>query len=234
MPTPTEIIQMSASLQNDTQQSVYHNEACRPYLNMALGILQEEFELNDIPVTYETSAVIPVGVGVTLIAFEGTNPLLPSNLIEIKALWESDSGQDIWSPMDRRSFLPKGLDNIQVSKFGVWAWVNNAIQLPNSLQANDLKLDYIKSIFPPEITDNMMDTDLGIKFKNCKTYLGFMTAALCSMFIGENETRAEALQSEANGALLRSMGISTKAKQSIPFRRRPFRFRYKIRRGTVA
>jgi len=232
MPTSTDIIKMVSSLQNDTAQTRYNNASCMPYFNMALRDLQEEFELNNIPVTNEASAVLSVAAasvpGIIVIAYSATTPVLPSNLVEIQQLWESDSGQDNWSPVGKKTFLPHNLEGTLVSKFRLWAWIDDEIHLLASLQANDLKLDYIKKLFAT-ITVDTAGSDLGTKFDRAFSYLGYRTAALCSMFIGENETRAAALQSEAEKSLTTTMGISIKGSQSIPNRRRPFRSGYKSR-----
>lgn len=233
MPTPVEIIKRVASLQNDSKQQRYTSGAVLPYFNMALDDLQEIFQQNDIPLTYEVSANITVpaqtdpnakvSIGFT------TVPALPSNLIEIKQLWESVTGQELWIPVHKRAFIPHYTEGSQVSAFGIWAWVDNEIKVPNSLQSNDLKIDYIKSIFN-EVTLATIDSEMGIEFKNCKSYLQYRTAGLCAMFIGANPTRAAALSSEATDALGRSLGIAIKGKQPISFRRRPFRQSYKLRR----
>lgn len=228
MPKPNEIIDMVASLQNDTAQTVYTDAAVLPYFNMALRDLQEEFELNNIPVTNEVSSSLNVPLNTTVIAFTSTTPTLPSNLIEIQRVWESDEGQNVWTPMFKREFIPHYIEGVNVTKFGIWAWMDNEIHLPSSIQDNDLKLDYTKSIFST-IAIAAIDTEMGIKFQNVFSYLGYRTAALCSLFIGENETRAMALQGEAGQALYKSMGISVKGKQSIMVRRRPFRASYKGR-----
>ena len=227
MPKPSEIIDMVASLQNDTAQDDYTDAAVLPYLNMALRDLQEEFELNSIPVTEETSVAITIPSGTTKVPFGG-NPGLPANLIEINQLWESVSGQETWTPMFKRDYIPQYMVGLEYARFRIWAWKDNAIELLPCSQDNDIKLNYIKSLFPT-VTDTSVD--LGPKFVNVFSYLGYHTAALCSMFIGENETRAAALQGQAEQALTRSMGISIKGKQSIQTRRKPFRFGYKMRRG---
>lgn len=229
MPTPAEIIDMVASLQNDTAQTTYTDAACLPYLNMALDELQEVFEINNIPVTNVVSAILMVPAGNTEIAFAGTTPLLPSNLIEIQELWERPRGTDPFVSMARLEFLPHYMEGVTYTSFMFWAWVDNAINVLASNQDNDLKLDYIKSIFPTPLNINQVNTDLGVKFKNIKSYLGYKTAALCSMYIGENETRAMALNAQAEDALFRSLDISIKGKQSIMNRRRPFRAGYKSR-----
>jgi hypothetical protein len=226
MPTPAQVIAMVASLQNDTAQTQYTDDACLPYLNIALDELQEIYEENNIPVTNEVSAIITVPLGINTIGFS-TIPALPANLIEIQELWESQSGANNFTPMDKLEFLPQYIVGETYSNFMFWSWINNEIRLPTGNQAIDLRLDYIKSIFSTPIAINLVNTDLGIRFKNIKTYLGYETAALCSMYIGENETRALSLHSKAVEALDRTLNIPTKGRQSINTRRRPFRSAYK-------
>ena len=52
---------------------------------------------------------------------------------------------------------------------------------------------------------------------------------LCSMFIGENETRAQVLNEQAEQAKERMEGISNKGRQHIMTRHRPFRAAFKAR-----
>jgi hypothetical protein len=199
---------------------------------MSLDELQEIFEQNNIPSTNEVSAVLTIPAsalpGVTTISFS-TVPALPSNLIDIQQVWERLTNTDPFFPMTRVDFLPHYLEGILVSQLQYWAWINQTIQVPNSEQSNDIKLDYIKSIFATPILINQINTNLGTQYKNVKMYLGYKTAALCSMYIGENETRASTLNNQAEEALSRSLGISIKGQQSINTRRRPFRASYKRR-----
>jgi len=232
MPTPAEILDMTASLMNDTRKTKFTHKACLPYFNMSLRSLQEEFELNNIPATNEVSAVLNVPSGTDTIAIAGTTPVYPADLVEIRQLWESTEGLNQWIPMRREIFIPHYLENnTQLSQFLIWAWISNEIRLIAANANNDLKLDYIKSIFAT-IDDNNFDTDLGASFKTIFNYLGFKTAAYCSMFIGENPTRAVALNEEANSSLTKSLGISIKGQQTIGVRRRPFMQAYK-RRGVI-
>jgi hypothetical protein len=232
MPTPAEIIDMAASLQNDTAQTLYTDDACLPYLNMALDELQEIFEQNNIPVTNITSAVITIPAsalpGITVIGYT-TVPALPTNLTEIQRLWERLINSDPFVPMTKVEFLPHYLEQQLVTQLQFWAWIGNSIQMLNSNQDNQIKLDYITSIFPTPLTMASITTDLGVQFKNIKTYLGYKTGALCSMYVGANETRAATLQMQADDALSRTLGISIKGRQSINTRRRPFRASYKRR-----
>ncbi len=218
---------MSASLMNDTAQTVYTDAAQLPYLNMALDDLQEIFELNNIPVTNEKSSALTVAAGVTVIAFSGTTPTLPAGLIEIQQLWERTTGVIPWVPMTRKEFIPNSREDQNITQFLIWSWIDQEIRLVESTASNDLKIDYIKSIFATPIAIGDIAVDLPII--NVKQYLGFRTGALCAMFIAENETRAGVLNGEAELALDRELGIPIKGRQAITTRRQPFQSRY--RRG---
>lgn len=228
MPTPSAIIDMVASLQNDTAQTTYTDAACLPYLNIALDELQEYFELNNIPVTNETSSVLNCPTGTITIGFTGGPPALPSNLIEIQRLWESPEGLNSYTPLTKKEFLPHNLETgVSISQFLIWAWFDQEIHLIAAGSDIDLKLDYIKSIFATPIAIGSVGVDLPII--NCKTFLGYRTAALCAHFIGANKTRADELNGFAELALDRVLGVGVKGKQSIMTKRRPFRFKFKSR-----
>jgi hypothetical protein len=229
MPSPAEIISSVSSLMNDTAQTSYNNEAVLPYLNMALRDLQEIFELNNVATTNATSTSINVPAGTTTVRFALPNqvealPALPVDLIDIQQLWESGEGLNNWIPMKRVEFLPHFLANVQVNQFLYWAWIDQEIRLPEANADIDLRIDYIKSMFQT-ITDATIEVQL--PFRNIYSYLQYRTAALCSQYIGENETRSTALMNDALIALERATGISVKGKQSITTRRRPFRQSWK-------
>ena len=226
MPTPSQIIDMAASLMNDTNQSLYTDAACLPYLNMALNELQENFELNNIPITNDTSTTLNVPLGTSVIG-AATTPPLPTDLIEIQQLWESPEGLNQWIPMTRKEFLPHNLESVIVSNFGIWAWIEQEIKLIAANVDIDLKIDYVKYLFSTPIVIGAIATNLPVM--NSISFLGYRTAALCSQFIGENPTRAVELNRLAQDSLDRSIGISTKGKQSITTRRKPFMAGYKSR-----
>ena len=228
MPTPAYIMGLVASLQNDSKRRYYSDENILPYFNMVLDDLQEIYQENDIPVIEETSTTIPINAGLTTISFGGV-PALPSDLVEIKELWESIRSLNQWTPMTKQEYLPHYMEGVQFSQFLVWSWVNNQVNLFPSNQNNDIKMDYIRKVFNTPILINQVNTDLGAKFINIVSYLRNRTAAYCSMFIGENETRAKALNDLAEDALHRTLQIPIKGKQSIMTLRRPYRANYKSR-----
>jgi hypothetical protein len=226
-PTPADVMDMAASLMNDTAQSVYTDAKILPYLNMALDELQEVFQYNNIPVTNEVSLVLTVKSGVDRIGF-GTTPSLPGNLVEIQRLWERSTGTDgPWIPVVKRDFVPRSLEDENITQFLVWAWVKQEIRFIPATADNDLKLDYIADIFNTPI--KIGDIAVPLNVINVKQYLGFQTAALTAMFVAENETRAQKLESLAFLALERELGIPIKGRQAIVTRRQPFRGNYRRR-----
>jgi hypothetical protein len=227
MPKPSEIITTVAGLMNDSAQVVYTNSVCLPYLNLSLDELQELYELNGIPTTNETSAAIKILKGIDKLGFD-TNPALPSDLIEIQQLWESPAGLNQWTPVVKRETIPHYLeDNTTISQFLLWAWEHGRIRLIAANSDNDLKIDYTASLFNTPIL--IKDINVNLPFTNVKTYLEYKTAALCAMFIAENESRAMSLDSLTGSALSRALGIPIKGMQSIVTRRRPFRQSFKSR-----
>lgn len=224
MATPAQIMSRAAALMNDSIQSVYTNEACLPYLNMALDELQEYYELNNVPVLNHSSSVITVPHGVSVIGFN-TTPSLPVDLVEIQSLYESEVGQQSWSLMSPRNFIHPTKD--EINSFIVYSWMNNQINLIACNRDTDLKIDYVASIFPTDILIGSINTNYPVP--NIKSFLAYKTAALLAQYIGENETRSAELNGLAQLALDRALGISTKSRQSILTRRRPFRAAFKSR-----
>ena len=222
-----------ASLMNDTAKTVYTYTAVLPYLQMALDKLQENFEINNIPVTSDTSAAITVNAGTTSInpvdgVGAGAAPNYPTDLVEIRGLYERLSGtSDPYILVTKLEYLPHDLDVIPTGSLIYWAWEKQRIVFPAATANRQVKLDYIAKIFP-----NLIDQDTTIGIINAKTYLQYKTAALCSRFIGANPSRANDLDVEARDSLDLSLGISVKGKQSHPVRKRPFRNSY-TRRSSI-
>jgi hypothetical protein len=232
--TVIQVLNKSASLMNDTARSVYTYGVQLPYLNIAFDELQEAFELNNIPVTNQTtSAIITVAVGITQINPTAglapiTAPNYPEDLVEIQGLYERLSGStDPFVPMHQREFLPHALDDIPTSDLQYWIWQDQRIKFIGALTPREVKIDYIKALF---------QTDLGtssvIGVINARSFLYYRTAALCSQFIGNNKSRADELNAFAGLALDRVTGIGVKGKQAIQTRRRPFMGAYKRRSFT--
>lgn len=231
--TAAEVMDLSASLMNDTAKTVYTYEAQMPYLNMALKELQEEFQLNNISVTNEESDEIEIVANTTEVTPHdgvgtGNAPHYPNDLIEIQKISERAAGSsDAFLPMTKKEFLPRYTQADQLSVLSVWAWEHQRIKFIGCNMDREIKLDYIRTLFP-KITNQA--AVLGVI--NCETFLFYRTAGLCTRFIGENPMRADELDSDALLARDRVIGIGNKSKQAIVTRRRPFMQSYKLRGWT--
>lgn len=219
------VMDKAAGLLNDTAKSIFTYTVQLPYLNMALQDLRKKMELSNSPVTDETSAGIVVAANITAVGF--TTPLparLPSDLIEIQQLWQRQAGVDPYVLMDKLDFLPKYLEGVESNFWNIWSWQSNEIRLPAANQDNELKIDYIKSLFMNVVSENDQ-----LSVINADSYLEFRTAALLAEFVGENPQRAVSLNMQAEMSWDLMSGIETKGKQEVYTRRRPFRAAWKNR-----
>jgi hypothetical protein len=231
--TAANVMDKSASLMNDTAKTVYTYAAQIPYLNMALKELEEHFQLNNISVTNQSVANITIEVDTTEVTPEdgvgsGSTPHYPNDLVEIQGIYERLSGTtDPWIPLIKKEFLPHAIDDIPTDSLQYWIWENQCIRFIGATSIREIKLDYIRTIFPEVQNSAAM---LGVM--NAGSFLWYRTAGLCTQFIGENQGRATELNNFAVLALDRVTGIGTKSKQAITTRRRPFMAAYKRRSFT--
>ena len=134
--TAGEVMDSAAALLNDTQKQIYTYIVQIPYLKIALKELREWFELSNSPVTDEVSTILNIPAGTTSIGFSpetpGAGPYLPNDLVEIQELWERNTNVEPFVPMVRKEFIPHYLEDEQTSRFQIWAWNNNAIELLGS------------------------------------------------------------------------------------------------------
>lgn len=228
--TAAQVMNLAAAHLNDVALSKYTYTVQIPYLNAALLELQEYYELNNMPVSDQTSAVINVplaAAGIVEIGYSGVaGRILPSDLIEIKVLWESPEGLNQWTPVDRVDGLPLYDINSQISQFLVYQWATDKIKVLAANADNDLKIEYTRSLFT---TVTASGDQLNIV--NGLSYLSHKTAAFIAEDVEENDERAEKQHGQAELALDRAMGIGTKGRQRIVVRRRPFRAAFKRRRN---
>lgn len=229
--TAGQVMNGSASLMNDTNRTVYTYAAQIPYLRIALQELRESFELNSIPVTENTSAVIQINANVSEILYNAagtpTNPKLPDDMVEPKALWERARDTDPYTFMRKVDFLPPYYlaPGSPISQFIIYSWQDQKIKVIAASANNDIKIDYVKELFQSIVDENSL-----INVVNAITALQFRTAGLCAEFIERNQTSADSLNGAAQLALNRVEGIGIKGKQSIVTRRKPFRASFKRNR----
>lgn len=219
----SECMDLAAAAMNDIHKTVYDYDTQLPYLKMALQELQELFQLNSLPATENSSATITLPAGTTSLEFDIPGAMrLPDNLIELVRVWERVSGTYPWVPVTRRDFIPHDLAGVQTPQFGYFVWQQNEMKFLPASGSNDIKIDYIGSMFPKFVRE---DTILPVM--NAQGYLAYKTAELMSDMIEHNDARAQSNGGRALMSLDRITGITIKSKQSIMVRRRPFRAGYK-------
>jgi hypothetical protein len=219
----SEVMDLSAAALNDVDKTTYGYDVQIPYLKLAMQELQEIFELNSLSVTEQSSSAIPVNAGVSELTFNApSQPRLPDNLIEPQQLWERTAGTFPWVEMSRREFIPHTLEGVEISQLLYWVWQQNKIKFLSSNGDNEVKIDYIGSLFPKYVR-----ADTIIPVQNAIGYLSYKTAELISDMVEHNDARAQSNGARALLALDRITGITIKSKQQIQTRRRPFRAAYK-------
>ena len=229
--TADDVMEFAAARLNDASQSLYTDAVQLPFVNIALAELQEIYQANNIPVTDQTSAVINVptaSAGIVEIGYTGTaGRILPSDMLELKVVWESPEGLNQWTPMQRLDFLPQYQIGQQINQFIFYQWAANLLKVLAANADNDIKLDYIRSLFT-EVTTGVTD----LLVQNSLSFLGNRVASLIASDIEENQERATRLYGDALGGLDRALTIPTKGRQRITTRRRPFRAGYKNSRSS--
>lgn len=225
------VMDVAASLMNDSAKTVYTYAAQSPYLRISLQELRELFELNNIPVTQKTSAVVQINAGITTIVYNAAGtpvaPKLPDDMVEPAQLWERARGINPFVPMTKQDYLPHNVEGVLTSQFIFYTWNSQQIEVLPANQNNDIKIDYIRQLFPD--AGATIDQNTIINVINAQTFLEYRTASLLAEFIERNQTSAQALGAYAVLALDRATGIGVKGKQNIMTRRRPFRAGYKKR-----
>jgi hypothetical protein len=222
--TAQDIYDQARFFMNDSDADVYTNSVLRPGLNIALDMLRQEMETNNIAVTHETSAEIEIEAGVTEIGSDG-GPALPNDFLSPTELWEKQTGsnQD-YMIMKRRDFLPKTA--VLTSYLQWWSYQNQKIKFLGANGNVSIKIDYIAHRIFDVISENKT-----FSLINSKLFLSSKTASLCSNFIAENPARADELAGIAQNSMDNLLILDIKNQQGMQARRRPFMASYKRRGG---
>lgn len=223
MPLPVkagDIFSKARFFLNDTEGDQYTDEVLLPALQIAYTDLRMECEDNNIPFTNITSAWITIPAGVKNIGGNG-GPALPIDLVEIVEMYERIAGTtNDGMLMRRRNFLPK--TEFETTYLGVYTWQGQVVYFIGATGDIEVKIDYVS-----QNLNDIIDENTQIRIYNCCSFLWYRTAALAAGFIGENETRAAELNSNAGNAIDTMVNIGVKNQQSNPVRRRPFMSNYR-------
>lgn len=218
----------AAALMNDPAKTDYTYVAQLPYLNMAIDELMEALEeANASPANQTTpsgSIIVPIGANKLTPTEDAETPHYPYDLIEVQEVGERNAGtDDPFIPLNRREFLSTFP---ATNSLLFWHWEDQYIKFNPSgaTSIREIQLKYVRQPIQLAQNENSLIGTIG-----SRSYLAYKTAAFCAMFIGENESRAGVLETQAEKAWERMLGISNKGRQQIVTRRRPFRAAYKSR-----
>jgi hypothetical protein len=224
MVVPATAMALAASDMNDTAQTTYDNVALLPYFNMAVEEMFQRMQENNIPITNQNSAQITIPAGTTVVSFT-TTPPLPTDLIDIEQIWESNDGGGGWSPLHRTYKInPNIATGSGVILFGQFQWMGDRIVVPESNSDIVIQIDYIRRNVTIPILIGTVNDPIDT---NALLFLAHKTAALAAALVAQDETRATVLADLAEGAIERELNIPTKGNQQIATRRRPFRAAFK-------
>jgi hypothetical protein len=218
--TTGSVMAMVAAVMNDSAQQNYTDAAILPYMQLAYEDLKTELQDYNIPITNATSSGILITPGVTTIGGV-TGPSLPADLVDILSMHERIAGTTSdFVLMERKQFLP--MTQQLTSYLQVWSWQDQIVRLLGANGNVEVRMNYIASNL-----GDIADENTILRLFNLKGYLTYRTGGHCSIFIGENETRANVLYGFAERELDKLLSIGIKAQQAIRTRRRPFRSGFK-------
>jgi len=194
---------------NDANQTMFTFSVLLPFLKIAMQELEDIFVANGVNYVLKKTTTLNVGIGSVQI-FPPTDFLTPILLMERPAGATIDQDTDMveksWSPSE------KPTDSLRY-----WMWQNGeTLSLLGATTSRDVTIKYFRSLSTMEVPED------SIAITHVKQYLSGRVASLAAFVIGENTTRAAALDDLAQSALNRALAISARRGQSRPVRRIPF------------
>jgi hypothetical protein len=216
MPTTlvSDVLTEAVALLNDTGKAIYTDVAMIPLVDKAYRELQKAYADNGVQLLDEVSAVVDVPVStVTLdpqVSF-GADFILP---VWLRERPDGSTDENDWVDMVERAWEP--MEQMQTT-LDVWAWREQAIKFRGATTIREIKVRYKKALTKLTAAANT------IAIEGAQEFLSARSAAIAAAVIGENMSRAEVLQEDANAAKETLLSIHAKKRQNIPIRRKRYR-----------
>lgn len=209
------IINSAKPLLNDPQGIIYSDTALLPLLSKAYRELQIRLSRAGMGPTREVSERLSIPTGTTAL---GDGSGLPPGLLYPIEIKEGTPGAPIeqfqtitettWEPSRARG-----------TSLAVWAWREEEIKFVGATLDREILIRYMKGLTP------LTALTSPIYILNSELFLEARTAAIAAGVLGENYTRAEALNNDAEQWYDVLVGTLTKRGQRTPVRRRLTRYR---------
>lgn len=202
-------------LLNDPQGIMYPDPALLPLLSKAYRELQTRLARAGMGVAKEVAERVPVDAGVTSL---GDGSGLPLGLLYPIEIREGPRGAPIkdFHLIEERTWEP---NTPPESELRVWVWREEEIKLVAANTARDIQIRFMKGL------TGVTDVNSPINILNSELFLESRTASIAAAVLGENYTRANALNADAEQWYDVLVGTLVKRGQRMPVRRGRTRYR---------
>lgn len=214
----SQVLQTARAMLNDPSGAIYADAPMYALMDKAYKELQTKLNAIGVSTAKEVGVVLNITAGTTALT-EGS--LLPTELIYPVTLEERREGgtDDDWIPMEEAEWEP---NIVRSNALRFWTWRNEEINFPGAITNREVKMKYVKSLGSIDSQNSV------IHVINSETWIAQRLAALASLLLGSNPSRAAALDNDLNrdhGVWDDLRATLVKRKQAIPVRRRRTRYR---------
>lgn len=207
------ILVEARGLLNDPTGAIYPDAPMLVLANKVYKELQTKLSADGVGVVKEISAIVVLPTPQTVLS-DGAG--LPADLLYPLEVQERGVGAENFVGMSESEWEP---DYVPSQTLNYWSWREDELKFPGATQNRDLKIKYVKSL------GSIIEANSPILILNSQTWLAQRLAAVASVVIGSNPSRASLLSSDLVTIWDDLIATMIKRQQSIPVRRRRTRFR---------
>lgn len=210
--TAADVMDDSAVLMNDSEQSVYDYTAQLPYLRMVMRDIEQVLDLSGFQLNLISEEEVVISAGDTTITY-------PSNFFIPIDLFERQNGtNDQYVKMKQKPDVST-LGLVPSLSLVYWDWRHNSISVIGSIQDRQVKIQYWR------LLDEIVDESSIPDFRGCRNMLAYFTAAMLANFIARDKALSNDLKELGGTALDIFTSSIAKSNQGKRVRRQPFRVR---------
>ena len=210
----SEVMDEAAALMNDSGKLTWGYAQLLPYLQRAYRTLELHLFLNGVRSLKEVSSVIQIpALGDIVIPQDFVQPISMGE----RALGTTDTYNTVVeSEWDK---------NLQADEIRYWNFREDTLKINSPKTNREVLLRYRKGL------SSIQGENSNITVLLAKPYLSAKTAANASAFGAANMERAGVLNTEAGECLSMLINSEIRNQQGVKFRRKPYGFARRARRG---
>jgi hypothetical protein len=196
------------ALLNDTGAILYSAERILPFVNKAYRECQDALNLHGLSNLKEESAAMTVLAGAIIVTSPPSDMLRPTEIAE-----RTVGSTSPYTLMDERSWPP---EEIQSERLNYWVWREEAIKFLGATTDRSIRIRYLKQL-------SALTGDSSILLiTNSVTFLAARAAGLVARYVGENNSRADDLDQDAQDRLEALIRLNVRMNQATPTRRQRY------------